>query len=299
MNISQVRVSFLGFGEAGFRLAKDLKRAGLKEIATYDKFWDTSLYKKVIQSRVKEAEVKLLPDVQKLAAESDFVLSTVTAASSKEIAKETAAFLRANQIYVDMNSSSPRSKRAVAQIISQSGAKFVDAALMGDIATHGHKIPILACGDGAVEFQSTMTKYGMNIRCIEGNPGDAAAIKMLRSIFMKGIESLLLETMIASDRYGALNFVLDSITKAIDEKPFRELINVLITTDAIHARRRASEMAEVVATLGELEVQPIMAEATKAKLEWAAGLGLAEHFNFQIPRSYTDVITAIKKSYKI
>lgn len=159
MNISQVRVSFLGFGEAGFRLAKDLKRAGLKEIAIYDKFWDMSLYKKVIQCRATDAKVTPLPNVQELAALSEFVFSTVTVASSKEIAKETAAFLRANQIYVDTKLSSPQSKTAAAQ--------------------------------------------------------------------------------------------------------------------------------------------PIMAEATKAKLEWVAGLGLAEHFNFQIPRSYTNVITARKKSYKI
>jgi len=293
MNPPQLRIGFAGFGEAGYGLAKGLGLAGLEQITAYDKFWDTHPYNEVIQRRVKDAEVSLLPDVQKLASCSDFILSTVTVSVAKEAAEQIAAFLREEQIYVDMNSCSSHTKQDIALIINKSGAKFVDAAVIGAVASYGHKVPILACGDGAAEFQSRMSSYGMNIRCIEGKPGSAAAVKMLCSIYTKGLEALLIETLVAAYKYDTLDLVLDLITEVTEGRPFKETVNRLITTDVIHARRRASEMNEVIATLNEVNIEPVMSKATRTKLEQSVKLHLREYFKDKIPEKYIEVLKVI------
>jgi len=293
MSPSQLRVGFLGFGEAGYRLAKGLGLAGLEQITAYDKFWDTPPYSKVIQSRAEDAKVRILPDVQKLASCSDFILSTVTVSVAKEAAEQIAVFLKEKQVYVDMNSCSSHTKQDIALIINKSGAKFVDAAVIGAVTSYGHKVPILACGDGAAEFQLRMSSHGMNIRCIEGNPGSAAAIKMLCSIYTKGLEALLIETLVAAYRYDILDLVLDLIAEVTEGRPFKETVNRLITTDVIHATRRASEMNEVIATLEDVNIEPVMSKATRTKLEQSVKLHLREYFKDKIPETYIEVLKVI------
>lgn len=293
MNPPQLRIGFVGFGEAGYGLAKGLGLAGLEQIAAYDKFWDTPPYSKVIQSRAEDAKVRILPDVQKLASYSDFILSTVTVSVAKEAAEQIAAFLREEQIYVDMNSCSSHTKQDIALIINKSGAEFVDAAVIGAVASYGHKVPILACGAGAAEFKSRINSYGMNIRCIEGKPGSAAAVKMLCSIYTKGLEALLIETLVAAYKYDTLDLVLDLITEVTEGRPFKETVNRLITTDVIHARRRVGEMNEVIATLNEVNIEPVMSKATRTKLEQSVKLHLREYFKDKIPEKYIEVLKAI------
>jgi hypothetical protein len=121
---------------------------------------------------------------------------------------------------------------------------------------------------------------------------------MLRSVYTKGIEALLLETLIAAYRYGTLDLVLESITQSMEKKPFMETVNMLITTNAIHAKRRADEMKEVVSTLREIEMEPIMSKATKDRLEWSRGLHLREYFKGEIPKKYTDVLAAVDTKLK-
>lgn len=293
MNPPQLSIGFVGFGEAGYGLAKGLGLAGLEQITAYDKFWDTPPYNEVIQSRAKDAKVRILPDVQKLASCSDFILSTVTVSVAKEAAEQVAAFLREEQIYVDMNSCSSHTKQDIALIINKSGAKFVDAAVIGAVTSYGHKVPILACGAGAAEFQSRISSHGMNIRCIEGKPGSAAAVKMVCSIYTKGLEALLIETLVAAYKYDTLDLVLDLIAEVTEGRPFKETVNRLITTDVIHARRRVGEMNEVIATLNEVNIEPVMSKATRTKLEQSVKLHLREYFKDKIPEKYIEVLKAI------
>jgi len=299
MVVLEPKVGFIGIGEAGHELARGLKSEGLRQIAIYDKFQDISPYDKVIQARIKDINVKVFPNIQSLAEYSDLILSTVTVSAARKVAFEISDFLKDDKIYVDMNTSSPHKKQVIAKIVNKTGAKFVDAAIMGAVSSYGHKVPILACGEGAKVFQLKMSRYGMNIRCIEGKVGNASAVKMLRSVYMKGIEALLLETLIAAYRYGELKLVLESITESMEKKTFIETINMLITTNAIHAKRRASEMVEVGATLEEIGIEPIMSKATKTRLKWSAGLCLRKYFNGKIPKEYMDVLVAMDSLLKI
>ena len=291
-------IGFLGFGEAGYGIAKGLKASGLKQIFVFDKFQNVSPHKQLIRSRIQDADVIMVSKVKKLAASSELIFSTVTVSRAMEIAEEIAEFLNPGHIYVDMNSTSPQTQKKISKIINKSGAAFIDAALMGAIAFFGHQIPVLAAGESAAVFQRKLSSYGMDIRCIKGEPGSASAVKMLRSVYMKGIEALLLETMTAAQRYRISELVVESIAQSMETKPFMETVNMLITTNAIHSERRSKEMEEVAATLTEKKIDPVMTEATRRVLQWSASLNLKDHYKGKAPDKYKTVLATIDQKIK-
>jgi 3-hydroxyisobutyrate dehydrogenase-like beta-hydroxyacid dehydrogenase len=291
-NDDDLVVGFLGFGVAGSSFASDLNTTGVTVFA-YDNALADETYGCVLRERASKAHVDLVSSPRQLARVCDTIVSTVATSASVEAATSIAPFLTHAHLYVDMNSSSPERKRQISRVVGDSGARFVDAAVMGE-ATQGIRVRILVCGDGAAEFSRRMSKYGMNIQPVDAPAGGAAAIKMVRSIFAKGVEALLLETLVAAHRGGLLGPVIDSLAETMDSRPFVELLNSFVTSDAIHAQRRANEMDQVVATLQELGVRYTMSEATKSTLEWSAGLGLKEHFNFEAPKDYLQVLEWIR-----
>jgi 3-hydroxyisobutyrate dehydrogenase-like beta-hydroxyacid dehydrogenase len=112
---------------------------------------------------------------------------------------------------------------------------------------------------------------------------------MFRSIFMKGLTMLLIETLSASHKFGVDDKILESIERSL-KKPLHEMANMLITRTAIHAERRLSEMEQVMDTLKEMKLDYTMSEATRQKLQTLVDLELNRHFNYQAPQHYTDVL---------
>ena len=192
-----VIIGFIGFGEAAFNIAKGLMGEGLTNIHAYDKYWNIEPQSELVKKRAMEANVTLAVSVQNLIDQVDIVISAVSANLVVPIARESAAFLRKDQIYVDVNSAAPTTKVEASRLIADR-ALFVDAAVMGPVPGNGHKVPILASGSGSELFQKTMVPYGMKISVMPGPVGGSSASKMFRSIFMKGFVMLLLETVIAS-----------------------------------------------------------------------------------------------------
>ena len=206
------------------------------------------------------------------------------------VAQDASPFLRPGHLYVDVNTASPKVKETVAGIVEKTGAAFVDAAMMGAIPAFLHRVPILASGDGAPRFLECMQTYGMNISLIGPKPGQASAIKMFRSIFMKGLLSLFLETLTATHRYGVDELVLGSIAESLDGVPFLETARQQMTKGAVNAERMAHEMEEVIATLEELGVPSGMSRATREKLLWCAGFDLRKRFGGDLPTTLAEVL---------
>ncbi len=168
--------------------------------------------------------------------------------------------------------------------------------MMGAIPAFLHRVPILASGSGATRFQECMQPYGMNISVIGAKPGQASAIKMFRSIFMKGLLSLFLETLTATHRYGVDEMVLGSIAESLDGVPFLETARQQMTKGAVNAERMAHEMEEVIATLEELGVPAGMSRASREKLLWCAGFDLRERFGGELPKTLTEVLQAMESA---
>lgn len=289
------KIGFIGFGEASFGIAKGLKESGYDNISCYDKFYNHETMGELIIRRAGQSGVELKHSLEELLNESHIIISCVIARVAVEVAESAYPFLLDRHLFVDANAASPMVKEEVANIIQKKGALFVDAAMMGPIPTFLHRVPILASGNGAEEFQSVMSPYGMDITCLGDKPGQASAIKMFRSIFMKGYVALLLETLIASHKYSADEMVLDSIAETMDKEFFKDTARLLVTRGVIHAERRAFEMNEVIKTLKEINVSCTMSEATQSKLQWCSELRLKEFFKGEPPNTLKEVLAAIEK----
>src|SRR5437867_6557415 len=242
-------LGFVGFGEAGFHLAKGLKSAGLPAIFAYDIHARSSQLGERIQRRAKESQVVLVDSSRELAAAAQVVMSTVTADQDVKAANQTAPFLEPRHIYADLNSASPAVKQSIEKIIIGRGAKFVEAAVMAPVPPYGHRVPMLLGGRAASEFAGLMKPYGMRLEVISENVGAAAATKMFRSIVVKGLEALMLECVLGASQYdGADERVFASLAESFPGIDWNQLANYMIGRVAVHSERRAREMEEVAGT---------------------------------------------------
>lgn len=291
-----MKLGFIGFGGAGYGLAKGLRGAGLEELHFHDRMQETPPYAEVIGRHAAETGAVRADTGRELLTRVEVVISCVTGAMAIDVAREAAFFLDAGHLYADVNTASPHVKETVAGIVEPTGAAFVDAAMLGAIPAFLHKVPILASGSGAARFLELMQPYGMNIRVIGDRPGQASAIKMFRSIFMKGLLSLFIEMLTATHRYGVDELVLASIAESLDGTPFRETARQQMTKGVVNAERMAHEMEEVIATLEELGVPAGMSRASREKLLWCAAFGLRERFGGELPSTLAEVLGEMERA---
>jgi 3-hydroxyisobutyrate dehydrogenase-like beta-hydroxyacid dehydrogenase len=288
------QLGFVGFGEAAFHLAKGLREASVKRTVAFDIHIHTPRLGDKIQARAKETGTALVEFSAALAASADVIISAVTADQAVDAAEQTAPYLTSRHIYADLNSVSPRTKQRVSDIVSRSGARFVEIAVMGPIPPQLHKTPMLIGGAAAPEFQEMFAPYGMrmDVVCID-QIGRAAAVKMFRSVIYKGLEALIFECVLGASRYGAEERVFASLAESFPGVDWKKLADYMVGRVVIHGERRAREMEEVARTLEELGIDPMMAAATARRMDWAADLGLRDTFGGEFPKTYHEVLDAI------
>lgn len=289
-----MKLGFIGFGGAGYGLAKGLHQAGLAEIHYYDRMQQTPPYAEVIRRHAEETGALPAGRMEELLSHVEVVISCVTGAMAVSVAEEAVPFLAPRHLYADVNTSAPQVKESVAAIVEPTGAAFVDAAMLGAIPTFLHRVPILASGGGAERFLLAMQPYEMNIRVIGPKPGQASAIKMFRSIFMKGMLSLFIEMLTATHRYGVDEMVLGSIAESLDGVPFLETARLQMTKGVVNAERMAHEMEEVIATLEGMDLPAGMSRAAMEKLVWCTGFALRERYGGELPKSLAEVLQAME-----
>ena len=206
-------IGFVGFGEAGYHIAKGLRGAGGASLFAYDLYAQTPGRGERIRGRAADAGTTLVDSPRELAAVCGVILSVVTASSAAEAAAQNRPFLQPHHFYADMNSVSPALKQAICEEISASGARFVEAAILSPIQPLGHRAPMLVNGPHENAFIDTMSGFGMRLEPLSGQIGAAAAVKMCRSIMVKGMEALMLECMVGAARYGAQERVFASLAE--------------------------------------------------------------------------------------
>ncbi len=291
---TQVSLGLIGFGEVGSGLGLGLRREGLERVCAYDRFAFSGPYANLIQGRAHDAGVRLVTSPAELVEACELILGATPGSESVQVAEALAPYLGHRHLYVDLAAATPKVKEMVGAVLSPTGATLGDGAIMSSPLEDGHRIVILASGPAAEQFRDLLTPWRMRITVVGGELGSASGIKSLRTVFMKGIEALLVECALGSARYGILEEVFGSISQWMDQRPFLSSANFLIDTDAIHAQRRAKEADMSVEALEEVGVEPIMTRATAERLHWVAGLGLKEHFGGVVPERYQLVIEAIE-----
>lgn len=255
-------IALVGFGEAGFLLGQGLAEAGA-QVAAYDiKVHDSDL-RPALEQRAQQAGVALRASLQAAIDGADLVISAVTASSAAQAAVDAAGCLRAGQYFLDINSVSPATKHADRDAIESAGGHYVESAVMAPVPPYGLKVPMLLGGARAAALSASLNELGLRTKAVSGQVGVASAIKMCRSVMIKGMEALTVECMTAARRYGAEDAVLASLAETFPGMGWTEsLPHYLISRVAEHGRRRAAEMREVMETLQDVGVAPLMAQAT-------------------------------------
>ncbi len=287
-------IGFIGYGELGQCITAGLKAAGA-DVAAFDLLVENPESKKRLQAQADQTNIVLMDNREALAARSDILISAVTCSDAVVAAQQMAPHLESRHVYVDLNSTSPAVKKEVRRAVEDAGAQFVEIAVMAAIPTLGIKVPLLLCGEKAQTVADCLSGYGMDTECMTGETGAAAAVKMFRSIVVKGLEALFLECVLAAEPYGATARVLDSIEKGYPGVG-QDLANYFMGRTAIHAERRSHEMIEVSETLRDMGLEPIMSEASARRLGEVADLNLKEQFRTKEPESFKELFAAIEEA---
>jgi 3-hydroxyisobutyrate dehydrogenase-like beta-hydroxyacid dehydrogenase len=171
-------------------------------------------------------------------------------------------------------------------------ARFVDASVMGPVDIMGLKVPFVASGPHAAEFHDRMTPHGMVITVVGNNPGDASAMKLIRSVLMKGLAMLLLETMEAAQRRNILDAVIEDSSVTFNDIPFQKIIKRYIGGTAVHCERRIHEMKECLELLQDMGSTDRATKSTIAMLRDMVKMGMPQKFTKE-PDSIHPVIDAL------
>jgi 3-hydroxyisobutyrate dehydrogenase-like beta-hydroxyacid dehydrogenase len=259
-------VGLIGLGEVGQILAVDLAKAGIGKLTAYDiLFSDPASVPSRAQSPAEKCAC-----IGDAVAGRDLIISAVTAASDQAAAEAAAQFLKPGTFFLDVNSVSPGQKQASAHIINARGGRYVEAAVMAPFPPKRIASPILLGGPHAAAFLEAATGLGFSAKAFSEKYGQASATKMCRSVMIKGIEALLMESMLTARHYGVEETVLTSLTDLLPVGDWHKLAAYMISRSLEHGKRRAEEMREVAQTVREAGVAPLMTEACVERQDWAA-----------------------------
>lgn len=288
------RIAFIGFGEAGQAIASGLREEGVAEIAAWDILFPKPEGEKLKAAGTK-AGVRLATSAADAIAGSDIVISAVTAASSLEAAQSVVPNLSDNPYYLDINSVSPGRKIATAALLDGK-ARYVDIAVIAPIHPKRHQTPLLIAGPHGATIAPLLSEMAMQLKVVSDETGKAAAIKMIRSVMIKGIEALTYECFLAAERAGLLEDVTASLKNNYPGIDWKETTTYNLERMANHGERRAAEMEESAATLRELGLDPLMTEGTVAHQREMGRLGKAELVRSTLDKDRAEILVAIDKS---
>lgn len=282
-------IGFLGFGEVGYFMSKGFRDEGLKPVYGFDAacFTGGAVAEKII-SRAGESGVVLCSSLRELAIKANVVVAAVPAKHARDAALETLELNGNIALYADVSTARPSLKKEMEGLFSAKGILYADSAILGPLPNHLHKVPILASGKGADKWRVLMSPWGMRIEAIKKEAGAATAIKLVRSVFMKGLEALLVETFLFARRSGAEDIVLESLSETLDPYPFAHTANRMIAADLIHAGRRAFEVGESAELMEEIGIEPIMARAVIERLQKSASLGTRDELGGVSPKTLSE-----------
>jgi 3-hydroxyisobutyrate dehydrogenase-like beta-hydroxyacid dehydrogenase len=281
------RIAILGFGEAGGILGADLARTG-RAVATYDLLLDEPATRGALRAKAEAAGVRPCDSAREAVSGAELVLCAVTAEQAVHAATSAAAALGAGQLFLDINSVSPAAKQGNARAIERSGADYLDAAVMASVPHDRLAVPMLIAGRRAAEVTPALRALGLNASIISDRVGVASAVKMCRSIVIKGLEALAVESLFAARRFGAEGEVLASLERTFPGMGWQDsLPDYLVSRVAEHGRRRAAEMREVARTLEDAGLEPLMALAAARRQEQLVEAMRAQRIEYARERAFS------------
>jgi 3-hydroxyisobutyrate dehydrogenase len=266
-----MRIAFIGFGEVGSILARDLRAAGHEVVAAFDPAFADRTSK--ASRNLAASGVARAGSAPEAAAGAEVVLCCVTAGSALAAAQSVAGGVAHAPFVVDVNSVSPGTKREACDAVTAAGGRYVEAAVMTSVPPKGIRSPTLIGGPHAAAFLPVASALGMQVEVFSDEVGGASSVKMCRSIMIKGMEATITECMLTARRYGVEKQVLASLADTLPHESWPDLARYMMSRALIHGRRRAEEVREVSRTVAEAGLEPMQAPATALRQDWAADRG--------------------------
>jgi 3-hydroxyisobutyrate dehydrogenase-like beta-hydroxyacid dehydrogenase len=283
--VTTQKIGFIGLGEVGRTFAQAMKTRG------------AVVYYFNGKDKDPEEGIVSLP-FQDLFRKCDVILSTVPNHVAEEVAEKATPCLNSEKTYADMNSTSASVKKRIAQIIEPSHASFIEGAILSAVGEMGPKASILVSGEKAEEFSKLMNQLGLpNVKYFSPRIGEASQVKMIRSVFSKGVECLLLEMLIAGKRAGITDYLWKDIVDFMTKNSFEKVAENWIKTHPKACERRYHEMVQVIGTLEEMDIDPVMTRGTRDFLERSWRMGLRQRFLTK-PECFWDVPSRLEEELK-
>jgi len=272
MNIDPKVIALLGFGEAGSAIARGLAAEGgwrgpvkpgdnsPRRMIAIDPALDKDARGTALGKEARRLDVAIADSYTDALSEADLVISAVQGEHALEAANSAARFLKKGAHYLDLCTVTGKMSDEDRGVIEAAGGRYIDIAVMGGFFASGIKAPMLVAGADAEPTVAWMNANGFATTYLGPRPGSASSVKMLRSVILKGIEALAVESFVAAERQGILKEVMACLGD-VDAKTFSGTLAMLIQTHTVHAERRWEEMGLVARTLRETGVDPLMTTA--------------------------------------
>jgi 3-hydroxyisobutyrate dehydrogenase-like beta-hydroxyacid dehydrogenase len=285
-------LALIGFGEAGQALAAGWRSEGVAAIAAWDILFPDAQGGTRLRAAAERLGVRMGRDSADAVRGADIVFSAVTAASNLEAARQAAAGLSPRQFYVELNSVSPNRKREAGAILGDR-ARFVGMAVMAPVHPLRHKTPVLISGPAAKDLLALLKRCGMDVEEVGADVGAAAAIKMVRSVMVKGLGALTQECFLAARRAGVEDRIIASLTQSFPMIDWAKFADYNLERMATHGLRRAAEMRDVCETLESLGVEPALTRGTVIREQRTGEARLRDKFGGKVPEDRGAVLDAL------
>lgn len=265
------RLGMVGYGEVGKIITSGLK-SQMQSVHAWDlKFVDATTQSAEL-AHAATAGIDACDSMKALCKSSNFIVSAVTASQTLAVAQTAAQHIQAGSVFLDLNSASPGTKQQAAKLIEAAGAHYVEAGVMTSIPPYGICVPMLLGGPLAAEIAPRLLAFGMDTKAVSADIGTASAIKMCRSVMIKGLEALVIESYATARKYGVENHVIPTLAETFPSIDWQQTGAYFFSRVVQHGKRRAEEMRESANTVKEAGFDPFMAAAIAQKHDWVAGL---------------------------
>jgi len=263
-----VDVALIGFGEVGRILAEDLRAQGVGVCA-----FDLKLRGEAgepMREHALRLGVRLEAGHAQAVAGADLVISAVTASQAVPVAQDCAPGLKPGAFFLDFNSASPGAKIRAAALVDGAGGRYVEGAVMTSVPPYRIKVPLLLGGPHAPALQPRLNALGFDAKVASQTLGVASATKMCRSVMIKGLEAMVIESFTTARHYGVEDAVIASLRETFPAIDWEKQGAYFFQRVIEHGRRRSEEVREVAQTVREAGLEPWSAAGTAERQAWVA-----------------------------
>jgi putative dehydrogenase len=192
-------IAIISMGAMGAGVARSLVEGGAHVITTLEGRTQASA------ARAAKAGVEVLQDEAALVAQADYFLSILPPSCAVALAESLLPHIRKAQrkpVFVECNAVAPQTVLQIAAPFLAEGLPFVDAGIVGSPPVPGSAGPrFYASGPNAKQFEE-LRAFGLDVRPLSNEVGDASALKLSYAGFNKGVQALCSAMILGATRAG-------------------------------------------------------------------------------------------------